>query len=303
MTDGLAWIDGRIVPLEGARVPLADRGHLLGDGIFETMRTERGHIFLEGLHRTRFEQGLSVLGLPRDVGARAFEAVHGLLQAADPAYGPRLYLRLQTTTGIGEDVGGEPGVHAVTAFARRLRPYPETHYTRGIHVVLSAVRKLRSDPLSAVKTTSRLPFVVARREARAANAQDALLLNDGGRICEATTSNVVAVRGRELFAPGPGEGALDGATRRLVLDWADEAGLDVVEALAMDDLAQAEEMFLTNTIGGIVPVADLPVADIAGRPLKLQGAKGRWTREFGERYRKALERVGTASTLRAARRT
>ncbi len=178
------------------------------------------------------------------------------------------------TTGPMEDFLETGRGVTVTGICKKFRPYPMQYYANGIQVVLSRQRKDTLNPLAAVKTLSFLPYVSARRDAHAATAHDALLLNEHGRIAEASTSNVFAVVNGVLHAPGEAEGAIAGVTRGAVLELAAEAGLDVVERLTLADLAGASEAWLTNTTGGIVPVTralDRPVGD---------GKKGELTAQF-----------------------
>lgn len=246
------------MPLHRAKILLADRGHLLGDGVFETMRLLGGRVFQRDLHTTRLAAGLRGLGLGAKAARAAWRATDALAIAAEQRFGPDVRLRLQVTTGVGDAFEGQPGRFAVTALARAFQPPPRSG---GVDLVVVDAGR----PLGApMKTTSFHPAVAARRAALAAGADDALLLNVAGRVCEATTSNVFAARDGVVHAPGPDEGALEGTTRTLVL-----AGLpraNVRPRLSRADLARAQEVILTN-VGGI-----RAARSIDGR--RLLGARG-----------------------------
>lgn len=289
--DGLALIRGRVLNLSEAQVPIRDRGYLLGDGIFETMRTEAGRVFELDRHFERLRRGLAALGLDAPVAKEAKASLLGFVDAATARFGPRLYVRLQISTGLGEDYAGVSGHHEITAIARPLRLYPASHYQKGIRVVVGRIRKPRQGPLVGVKSLSSLAHVAARREARDQRAEDALLLNDAGRVSEATTSNVVAVHEGRLWAPGLEEGALDGVTRALVLDWADAQGVRWDPVLPLERLLGAEEVFLTNTIGGIVPVASLIEPSRS-----FDGPRGTLTRRMKAAYEARLASAERAAT-------
>lgn len=254
MVEGYAHVGGRVVPLAGARVDLLDRGHLLGDGVFETMRGRGGHVLHRDLHARRLANGLRLLGAP-EAGEAAWSALDEV-HAAAARSAPELLLRLQVTTGVSEDFAGTPGRTAITAMAKPLRPYPAEAYERGISVEVAQHSK-PGGPFSAVKTVSFLPHVAARRAAHARGLDDALLLNEAGRVCEATTSNAFAVVEGEIHSPGPEESAVDGVTRGRLIERLEAESLRIHPRLAVGELSHASELFLTNTIGGVVPVREL----------------------------------------------
>ncbi len=274
MNPGIAYVDGQVVDLARAVVPLNDRGYLLGDGVFETMRTSNGRVFRLDEHAARLEKGLAAINLDGSLASEFRAAVASLVKEGTLRFGGELYLRVNVTTGPMEDIHGTGRGLTVTGLCKKFQPYPMQYYASGVHVVMSRQRKDSRNPLASVKTLSFLPYVSARRDAHAAAAHDALLLNEHDRIAEASTSNVFAFVGGKLHAPGESEGAISGVTRGAVLELADEAGLDVVERLTPAELSSAQEAWLTNTTGGIVPVTrafDRPIGD---------GKKGELTMQF-----------------------
>lgn len=267
------------MPLEAARVAIVDRGYLLGDGVFETMRAQDGLLLWEARHAARLRQGVEHLGLASSVAAQAMTAARDLVARVRTRLGSPFHVRLQVTTGVGERLEGAPDGSAITALARPWPGRPPAADDAGLRLVVSAVRKRRDDPLAGVKTLSFLPHVHARREGAARGAHDALLLNDAGRVCEATTSNVLAVVGPRLHAPGPPEGAVDGVTRGLLLEAAAELGLRVEGTLPLDRLARADEVLLTNTVAGV-----MPVGEIVGHTPALPGPRGATYRRLADAY-------------------
>jgi branched-chain amino acid aminotransferase len=278
----LAFIDGRILPLADARIHLLDRGHLLGDGVFETLRTHRGRIVQRDAHLARLRHAITLLGLPEGVGDAAGHALDALSAEAQKGLGPDLYLRVNVTTGIAEDLAGDPGSHTLTALARRLRAPAPRLLDPGVRLHVAAAPKPTATPFAHVKTMSFLPHVTARREARTKGADDALLLNEHGRVCEATTSNVIALVQGVLHVPGPEEGAVDGLTRRLILDWAREEDIPVDPRLALRLLDGADEVWLTNTLAGILPASAVGARTLAG------ARGGLWSRAL-RAYRARLD--------------
>jgi branched-chain amino acid aminotransferase len=253
-SNGIAYVEGQVVDLARALVPLNDRGYLLGDGVFETLRTSNGRLFRLDGHAERMRKGLLAIGLDAGIEEEFRAAVAALQKEGTLRFGSELYVRVMVSTGPMEDVLETGRGVTVTGICKKFRPYPMQYYANGISVVLSRQRKDTKNPLSTLKTLSFLPYVSARRDAHAATAHDALLLNEHGRVAEASTSNVFAVVGGRLHAPGESEGAIAGITRGAVLELAKEADLEVVETLTLQELGKASEAWLTNTTGGIVPV-------------------------------------------------
>lgn len=262
--EGIAFVDGTIMDLARASVPLNDRGYLLGDGVFETLRTSNGHIFRLDDHTQRLKKGLRAINLDVSLESEFRAAVKALVAAGKKDFGGELYVRVMVTTGPMEDVLGTGRGVTVTGLCKKFKPYPMQYYSNGIQLVISRQRKDTRSPLSAIKTLSFLPYIAARRDAHSQTAHDAILLNEHERVAEASTSNIFALKAGVVYAPGESEGAIPGVTRHAVLELIEEAGLRVVEQLTVADLKKAEEVWLTNTTGGIVPVtrfADKPVSN------------------------------------------
>ena len=280
--EGLAYVDGTVVDLATARVPLLDRGYLLGDGLFETLRTAHGGIWRRDDHRRRVERGLHMVGLEPSLLSMFDDAVDALVDAGMPAFGDSLYLRVNITTGLLEDLTGDGAGAAVTGIVKPFKPYPMRHYSHGVQVIESRFHRDPASPLRGVKTLSFLPYIAARREALAQAAHDAVLTDGAGNVVEATTSNVFAFADGVVYAPGMEQGAVDGVTRKVVLELVQDAGLDVAHDLPVATMAAADEAWLTNTTGGIVPITrfgEAPVGD---------GRKGDLASRLGHAYEDML---------------
>lgn len=285
--EGLGYVEGKVMDLAEATIPLNDRGYLLGDGVFETLRTVNGKVFRLDDHAARMKRSLKAIGLDEPVEEEFRAAVRALEKEGHRLYGGELYLRVNISTGpMGDFAEHERGV-IVTGLCRKFKPYPMQHYARGVHLITSRQRKFSGSPLSTVKSLSFMPHVAARREAMAATVHDAILLNEHGRVAEATTSNVFARHGDTVYAPGEAEGAVPGVTRTVVLDLVRDAGLEVVEELPVETLRSAREAWLTNTTGGIVPFTRFDDAPIG------KGEKDNLTARLGKAF-ETLLRSGAA---------
>lgn len=280
--DGKAWVNGRVVDFKGAAVEMRDRAFMLGDGVFETMRADDGEVFRLHGHRDRLAHGLRVLGWPERLLDRFDTAVGDLVAAGQEKGWDPLRIRVQVSGGTFRDVAGMEATPELTATCTPLHGSPAAWYEEGIRVTIAAQRKFSSDPLSTVKTVSFLPHIHAKRQAIRAGYEDAILLNEHGRPVEATSANLFAFRGGTLWTPGNEEGALAGITRTWVLDQAQRRRWTVRERLTLEELVAADEVWIGNTTGGM-----LPVTAIEGRPIG-KGQPGPVTRELSQLYRSLL---------------
>ncbi|MEO5918070.1 MAG: aminotransferase class IV [Candidatus Limnocylindrales bacterium] len=259
---GHVWVDGRIVEADGPHLSSFDRGFQLGDGIFETLRAWNGHVteLEEHLARLRRSADGLELRLPDDVDARLAAGILELLDVEGLAGpGDDASIRITVSRGTFTGRGLLPPAEALEATmviqAWPVNPPPSGHLTEGLHLVASSIRRDPDNPLATLKTTSRADYVHARLEARRAGADDALFLTIDGHLSEATSANVVVIRGNELATPSLACAILPGTTRSWILGWARDAGMTVLEDwLTTRDLAEADEAFVCSSVAGILPV-------------------------------------------------
>jgi branched-chain amino acid aminotransferase len=240
-----AWIDGRVVDDEQAYVSAFDHGFTVGDGVFETMRTEGGRPFALTRHLRRLTRSATGLGLVAPSVDELRAAVDATLLANQAAEVGRI--RVTVTGGVaplGSGRGDAPPTVAVAVSAGR--PWPPTTTL----VTVPWPRNERS-AVAGLKTTSYAENVVALAWAHERGASEALLLNTSGYVCEGTGSNVFAVLadGRTVTPPLT-SGCLAGVTRELVLEWSG----GVEEDLTPGDLAAARELFVTSSTRDVHPV-------------------------------------------------
>jgi len=269
------WIDGSILPAEGAHVSAFDRGFQLGDGIFETVRARGGRVTELDEHLARLARSATGLdiSLPDDIDAIVRRGIRDLLEAEGLA-GPDAdaSVRITVTRGAFRGRGLLPPAGAMaptTAIqAWPIAAPPEGHLRDGLRLVASDIRRDPENPLATLKTTSRADYVHARLEARRAGADDALFLTTDGHLSEATSANVFLVHGDELATPDLACAILPGTTRSWILGWAARVGLRPHEGwLTTRELAEADEAFLCSSVAGILPVTAFDGRAIGdGRP-------------------------------------
>lgn len=270
------FLNGRWLPADQARVSVADQGFLYGAGLFETMLVRRGRVPLVGLHLRRLAEGAAALGIALPMPMTALEAA--VVEAVERNGLEDGALRLTLTAGVqgedtprarpGEETAADGGAPTLLIAVRRGRPYAQALYDRGFTAVWAAARRNHLSPLAGRKTTSYLESLLARREARAAGADEALFLNVSGCLAEGAASNVFWVADGRIHTPSPACGALPGVARAVVLELARAGGMACAEGeYPGEALAGAAEAFLTNALMGVMPLVRLegrPIGD--GRP-------------------------------------
>jgi branched-chain amino acid aminotransferase len=273
----MIWLNGRLVPREQAHIDIADRGLLLGDGLFETLRVYAGQAFKLEDHLDRLARGAAELGipLPFDVPDIA-SAVHETLEAhhLDAASAA---LRITLTRGPGQR-GLLPPEDPSPNLIISVSPYHPAVSGDGFTVVTSKRARRNEGSLTArLKTLQYLDNIVAQTEAAAEGAGEALMLNNRNAIACGARSNVFAVIKGTLLTPPIEEGALPGITRAAVLHLARELSVATSQArVTLGDLAKAEGAFLTNSLLEIVPIRR-----VDGRQIP----SGTVTRRLSDAYR------------------
>jgi len=303
---GHVWIDGRLLPADGAHLSVFDRGFQLGDGVFETLRVRGGQPTELAEHTDRLRRSAAGLEirLPEDIAARLATGIAALLEVQGfDGPGGDASVRITVSRGPFRGRGllppGEVVQPTIAIQAWPVVPPPADQLERGLHLVASAVRRDPTSPLVALKTTSRAEYVFARLEARRAGADDALFLTIDGHLSEGTSANLFLVRRApgqgddtgvtELATPALDCAILPGTTRSWLLAWGAGVGLRPVEGrLTRADLAAADEAFLSSSVAGV-----LPVTRFEGAPIG-DGLPGPWTRR-ARAEREALIIGGTAT--------
>ena len=277
------WADGRLVEATTPVIRAEDEGFLLGLSVFDSILLEDGCLYFLEQHLARLERGAAELGIawPPPFDARC------ALQEMRAAIGEHnCILRVTLTRGVPER-----GPSLIVT-ARDLGATPP----QGVVVYLSSYRKLAGDALEELKSTNRLRNVLAREEAQAHGAWEALLRNHDGDISEGTISNLFVVLGGVLVTPPTERGCLSGIVREQILNDLKrrplrlEDGRSVptaVRRVEESELARAQEAFLTNTSGRVLPIVE--VRGLGSGSHTLPGALGEVTRAVRERLRELEE--------------
>ena len=278
------FLNGEIQAEEAALVSSGNRGLLLGDGLFESLRAYRGKVFRLAAHLARLRASAAFLRLSVPCAdERIGEVLSELIRRNACA---EAYARITLTRGAsgrGLRLDGQ-GPATLLIQVRPIAPYPPEQYRNGAKVIISAVRQNSANPLARHKTLSYLLYLVARQEATDAGANGAILLNEGGWVAEESVSNVFLVRGGKLVTPPVHCGLLPGITRGVVLELAAAEKMPFEERpILAGELFDGEEMFLTNSLMEVLPVRSVDRRQIGAT------APGPVTSRVRELYRAAVE--------------
>ncbi|MCC6558028.1 MAG: aminotransferase class IV [Polyangiaceae bacterium] len=271
----LASIDGVICPPDEAKVSVYDRGFLYGDSVFETVRTYGGEPFALDEHLARLERSADRVAIAMPI-PRADLALE-VRRAVRAARNPESVARVMLTRGAGP-LGLDPSLAVKplrVILVEPLTPLPAALYRDGVAVITVRTQRAADTAAHGAKVGNYLASLLALRDAHAAGAHEALVLDAAGHVIEGTTSNVFLVERAPgpaaLITPPEDAGILAGITRAHVLDAAQELGIPVrFEAISPARLTAAAEVFITSSIREILPVIRVdghPVADGAPGPL------------------------------------
>ncbi|MBU6398699.1 MAG: aminotransferase class IV [Verrucomicrobia bacterium] len=251
------FLNGQFVPEDQAYVSVFDRGFLYGDALFETLRVYGGRPFRWRQHLERLQRGADYLRLRLPFAPDALRGFADELLRRNAV--SETVLRLTLTRGVGPR-GYSPRRADRPFLVMELWPAPpvEAEAADGWRVIVSSIRVPADDPLAAFKTANKLPQVLARAEADAQGADEALLLNHAGNVTEATASNLFWIQQGTVLTPPLSSGVLPGVTRALVLELCAALGIPCAEAdVKAEGLKAAEGAFLSRSTSEIVEVVAL----------------------------------------------
>lgn len=254
-TSAIVYLNGRFLPLDEARISPLDRGFLYGDGIFTTMRAEKGCCLYVKDHLDRLEQSLMEIRLPLPSGVE-WEAI-----LADLLLRNRLEQRVAAVKIVvsrgASALPGLPDVSrpTVVLYARPYEPPPSSAHQTGYR--LHVFRDGFSPAFSRMKSLNYLFCLMARQAALDAGADEAVVLDAQGRIAETAAGSLLLRSGGKWWTPRS-DYQLPGITLRHVMKIMEETGRQVTRRFAdAADLFSAETIWVLNSLIGIAPVSQL----------------------------------------------
>lgn len=267
---GIAFLDDQYVPMDQAKVSVLDYGFLHSDATYDVVHVWQGAFFRLDLHLDRFFAGLEKLHM-----SIAYDraAVTEILQNCVALSGHQdAYVELICTRGNSPDFSRDPR-DAVNRFMAFAIPFGsvanKTQMERGLHLAISDRVRIPSSSVDpSIKNYHWLDLVQGLYDAYEKGAETTLLINNQGNIAEGPSFNVFAVK--DGFVTTPDSGVLLGITRQTVFDLCAELGITCKAAsISRDDLMAADEIFISSTAGGVMPVTRLNNAAVGDGQLGL----------------------------------
>ena len=263
MKDGCVWLDGEFVAAAEARISVFDGGYLHGAGLFETMRAEAGRIFRLDSHLQRLRRSAETLLRPIDESSLPSAAEFGELLKRNGHPLARVRLTLSAGSLLPGDATPPASLSVCAICATLVQPDPRLQ-RQGARVAVTDARLSPSDPLSGHKTTCYLPRLLALRAAQQLHCVEALWFTTSNLLAEGCLSNVFVVRDGVVHTPPLDTPVLPGIARGVVLELCRRIQVPTREAdLNINDLLDAQEVFLTNVVLQVLPVIRVEKRDIA----------------------------------------
>lgn len=264
--EAIAYLNGKMVPVSQARISISDYGFLFGYGVFGGMRAYKGKVFRLDTKLNRIKESAEKLGIATDIDTYK-SAVVDTIRANNVQ---EALVRITVSSGEGPASPDPQSCKEPTIVitATEYTPFPPETYEKGFRGVVSSIRRNSQSPASGMKTLNYLESTLARQEARAANADQAIQLNEKGKIAEASTGNLFLVKDNILKTPKADSGIIPGIVREVILELAPQLNIKAIETdIELDKLFSADEAFLTNVLMEVMPLVSVDGRDIGtGKP-------------------------------------
>lgn len=252
----MIYLNGNFISDYDAKLEHNDRGFLLSDGIFETMRCYEGVILSLSDHYARLKTSADFLEIPFLMTLEELDAITKSLLEKNGLMEKDASLRVTLTRGVGPR-GILPPANVkptlmITAFLFL------THESKPLKAVISTIRRNESSPLSNIKSLCYLDNVLARRDAVKRGADECIFLNTVGHVTCASVANVFLITSKGIITPRLEDGVLPGITRKTVIEVCRSNNIPVFEeTISEADLMNAKEVFFTNRLIEIQPVVQI----------------------------------------------
>jgi branched-chain amino acid aminotransferase len=255
LENGCAFIDGDYVPLGEARIPILDWGLLHSDATYDVVHVWKGSFFRLEDHLDRFERSVAGMRLTSPLNRGD---IRGTLMECVRKSGLRdAFVEMICTRGVAPSTSRDPR-HAENRFYAFAAPFVwlanEEQRKRGLHLMVSSVRRIPPDSVDPrIKNYHWIDLTKGLFEAYDRGGENVVLTDGEGNVTEGPGFNVFCLESG--VAVTPDSGVLEGITRRTALELCEEEGIETrTEPLSAERFRDADEVFITSTGGGIMPV-------------------------------------------------
>ncbi len=250
--------NGKLIDAGSLVIGADNRGLRFGDGLFETLKYVNNELLLFDEHIARLFKGMNSLKIeiPKHLTA---EKIHDqIIQLVKKNRQTKARIRLTIVRGNGGlyDIENNNPVCMIQSWE-----LPHTNgmlNVNGLQLCIYRDAQKMADQFSNLKHNNYLPYFMGALDARKNKCNDAIILNNHGRVCDSTIANVFIIRDGAVFTPALSEGCIAGIMRKFILVKLKDSGFNITETtITTDDLLQADEVFLSNSIYNIRWVAGI----------------------------------------------
>ena len=280
----VAYLNKKFIPLKKAKISMLDRGFLYGDGVFETMRSYSGAVFLLEEHLGRLSSSLKRFGIKVNMKKpRIKKIVYDLLRKNNLK---DAYIKIIVTRGRSSGLL-VPRRSAKPTVAIYVLPYTGLNnklHEYGIKLGICKTRLNEQSAIAGNKTLNYLDNILCRHNAQNKNLDDNIIINTQGFVSETTSSNIFAVKKNILYTPSLKSGCLPGIARKEILRISRNLlKVKVKETLIkQNSLFKSDEIFISNSLIEILP------AKSVGNKIIGEGSPGPVTKELIKLYRASV---------------
>lgn len=246
------WMNGSFRDLDEASLPVTDRGFLLGDGFFETMRAHEGKVAWLEAHMERLEHHAEQIEFPVDLLPTVEDVSEIVATLFDQVHRKDAVVRLTVSRGSGER-GLLPPADPDPTILITVSPFEPVDPGAGLKLFTS--KKIRRNSWSVaggIKSINYLDNIAAKQEAHSYRGDDAIILSTDGNVAETTVANIFGIQGDTLWTPDDDTGLLCGLARDFILDWAEDTGREVsFEPKTPEMLNEFDAIFTANALQGL----------------------------------------------------
>lgn len=277
-------INGEIFDLSEGKISVQDHCVLFGDGVFEGIRLINGGVLLHKEHLERLYTSAEGVRLPIVPPAEYERQLFSAIKASGLASG---YIRVVLTRGVaGLDLNPTRCVDSkLIVIVATLKLFPDELYEKGVKLIIARTNKVPYRSFDCrIKSCNYLSNLMALWEAIDSGASEAIMTDENGVVSETTMANIFGVTNGLLFTPGSDTNCLEGITRAKVMEIGLEQSLKVEQGrYTSRDFMLADEVFLTGTGAGVLPVTQIENKMIG------KGSIGATTRMLRDEYEKRLD--------------
>ena len=246
----MLFINGSFVSEESPIIYANDRGLLLGDGLFETIKSVSGVLHYFDRHYNRLKKAAAILEMPLSYSLDDLKHYGEQLLKSNQLMDQVAAVRITLTRGRGErgiSVSSSSPTLLMTAVA-----YDDSVADKPIRMMVTDNRRNEYSVLTTLKTTQYLESIMARQSAQACGFDEGMLLNTKGMLTESSVANIFFVKDDHLITPPISDGVLPGIMRQLILDYCATTGISVEErSVAPTEVYGMTAAFQTNSLIGI----------------------------------------------------